>query len=314
MEAALMERAVTAAMSLARSAGVSADDAVIVQNSNKLAVRILPCDLLARVAVVGRHVGDLEIAVAQGLGARGSPVAPLDPRVERRVHELDGFAVTFWTYCEDQAAPGLSPSTYADALSRLHADMRMLDVTVPRYTARIADAQRLIVNRHASPELADADRDLLADTLSEAQCSIAGRSGSDQLLHGEPHPGNVLNARAGPVFVDFETCCLGPVEFDVAHVPDEVAARYPGLDCALLSDCRRLVLAMVAAWRWDARDEFPNRRRHGEAIVAVLRNGPPWPTLGDLNARSSTRPGVVEKPGASTTEVRPPGDPRLTDQ
>lgn len=280
-----MERAVAAAMSLARKAGVFAEDAVIVQNSNKLAVRILPCDLLARVAVVGQHVGDLEIAVAQGLAARGAPVAPLDPRVERRVHERDGFAVTFWTYCEDQAPPGPSPASYADALYRLHADMRRLDATVPHFTERIGEAEQLVVNRHASPELADPDRDLLADTLSEAHSSIDGRSGADQLLHGEPHPGNVLNARSGPVFIDFETCCRGPVEFDVAHVPDEVAVCYPGLDRALLSDCRRLVLAMVAAWRWDARDEFPNRRRHGEAIVAILRMGPPWPTLGALNAQ-----------------------------
>ncbi len=285
MEATLLERAVAAAMSLARKAGLSAEDAVIVQNSNKLAVRILPCDLLARVAVVGQHVGDLEVGVAQGLAARGAPVAPLDPRVERRVHERDGFAVTFWTYCEDQAPPGPSPASYADALYRLHADMRRLDVTVPHFTERIAEAQQLVLNRHASPELADPDRDFLTEMLSETLSSIAGPSGSDQLLHGEPHPGNVLNARSGPVFIDFETCCRGPVEFDVAHVPDEVAVCYPGLDGALLSDCRRLVLAMVAAWRWDARDEFPNRRRHREAIVAILRKGPPWPTLGALTAQ-----------------------------
>jgi hypothetical protein len=285
MEATLVERAVAAAMSLLREADLSAEHAVTVQNSNKLAVRILPCDLLARVAVVGQHVGALEIAVAQGLAARGAPVAPLDPRVERRVHERDGFAVTFWTYREDRSPPGPPPASYADALCRLHDGMRNLDVTAPHFTERIAEAQQLVLNRHASPELADPDRDLLADTLSEADSAIAGRSGADQLLHGEPHPGNVLNARSGPVFIDFETCCRGPVEFDVAHVPDEVAVRYPGLDHALLGDCRRLVLAMVAAWRWDARDEFPNGRRHGEAIVAILRKGPPWPTLETLDAQ-----------------------------
>ena len=280
-----MEHAMAAAMSLAREAGVSADHAVIVQNSNKLAVRILPCDLLARVAVGGQHVGTLEIAVAESLAARGAPVAPLDARVERRVHERDGFAVTFWTYYEDVAPPGPSPAAYADALYRLHAGMRDLDVTTPHLTERIAEAERLVADRHASPALADSDRDLVAHTLREAHRAIARRSGADQLLHGEPHPGNVLNARPGPVFIDFETCCRGPVEFDVAHVPDEVAIHYPHLDRVLLSECRRLVLAMVAAWRWDARDEFPNGRRHGEVVVALLRAGPPWPPLGALNAR-----------------------------
>src|SRR5262245_21716 len=188
-------------MSLAMEAGLSAEQAVIVANSNKLAVRILPCDLLARVAVVDQHVGALEIAVVEGLAARGAPVAALDTRVEKRVHERDGFAVTFWTYYRHLAQAGSSPATYADALFRLHDSLRDLDVTAPHFTERIAEAQQLVLNRHASPELADRDRDLLAHTLSEADRAIAGRSGANQLLHGEPHPGNLLTARSGPVFI-----------------------------------------------------------------------------------------------------------------
>jgi hypothetical protein len=44
------------------------------------------------------------------------------------------------------------------------------------------------------------------------------------------------------------------------------------------------VLAMVAAWRWDIRDEFPEGHRHGRDILSLLRQGPPWPTLGTLAA------------------------------
>jgi hypothetical protein len=44
------------------------------------------------------------------------------------------------------------------------------------------------------------------------------------------------------------------------------------------------VLAMVAAWRWDIRDEFPDGHRHGRDILALLRQGPPWPALGPLAA------------------------------
>ena len=36
---------------------------------------------------------------------------------------------------------------------------------------------------------------------------------------------------------------------------------------------------MVAAWRWDAGDQFPNGRRAGRELVSTLRKGPPWPTL-----------------------------------
>ena len=51
---------------------------------------------------------------------------------------------------------------------------------------------------------------------------------------------------AGCVFIDFETCCRGPVEFDLAHVPEAVTASYGHIDEELLLECRVLVLAMVA--------------------------------------------------------------------
>ena len=104
------------------------------------------------------------------------------------------------------------------------------------------------------------------------------------MLHGEPHPGNLLSTKDGLRFIDFETCCRGPIEFDVAHVPDDVAAFYPDVDRDLFADCRRLVLAMVAAWRWDVHDALPDGHRHGRTILTVLRAGPPWPALGALAA------------------------------
>ena len=40
-------------------------------------------------------------------------------------------------------------------------------------------------------------------------------------------------------------------------MPEEISARYPGVDQELLLECRILDLAMVAAWRWDLGDQFP---------------------------------------------------------
>ena len=87
----------------------------------------------------------------------------------------------------------------------------------------------------------------------------------------------MLGARIGPLFIDLETCCRGPVEFDLAHAPEEVAQHYPNADQILLGECRVLVLAMVAAWRWDAADQFPNGRRAARELISALRKGPPWP-------------------------------------
>jgi hypothetical protein len=99
------------------------------------------------------------------------------------------------------------------------------------------------------------------------------------LLHGEPHSGNVLNTRYGPLFIDLETACRGPVEFDLAHVPGAVSELYPDADADLLHAFRGLVLAMVVAWRWDRTDHFPDGLRAGRILLDALREGPPYPTL-----------------------------------
>ena len=284
MQTEFVSRAMAAATALAGELYLRVDDAVVIHNSNKLALRLLPCGVLARVALAGQEAAALEVELALRLAGTASPVAALEPRVEPRVYERDGFAVTVWTYYE-AVAPDLGlPGAYADVLQRLHTGMRSVEIATPHFLDRAAEAERLVTDRDETPALAEADRHLLLSTLQGARERIRNRGAAEQLLHGEPHPGNLLSTRDGLLFIDFETCCRGPIEFDVAHVPDEVSSRYPDVDQVLLAECRRLVLAMVAAWRWDIRDEFPDGHQHGRDILSLLREGPPWPALGTLAA------------------------------
>jgi hypothetical protein len=69
----------------------------------------------------------------------------------------------------------------------------------------------------------------------------------------------VLSTRKEPLFVDLGTCCRGPVEFDVAHAPEEVGKRYPGADHDLIGQCRILMWALFTTWRWRYDDQLPNR-------------------------------------------------------
>jgi thiamine kinase-like enzyme len=198
------------------------------------------------------------------------------------VYERDGFAITMWTYYSLEP-DGLSPADYAGALSRLHAGLRRVDLPAPHFLDRVQEAERLVGNHERTPELRADDRDLLMDIFRTVTRAIGERGAAEQLLHGEPHPGNVLNTPRGPLFIDLETCCRGPVEFDVAHVPKAVSERYAGIDQALLSECRVLVLAMVAAWRLDPDDQFPSGRQAARELLAALRAGPPYPALGAIS-------------------------------
>jgi hypothetical protein len=271
MQASEVPRAVAAALSIASSLDLTVDDAIVLQNSNKLTLRLLPCDVLARVAPVAHQVAKFEVDLAQRLVESGCPVAALEPRVDPRVYERDGFVVTLWTYYEPVTSREISPADYAYALERLHAGMRTLDVAPPHFTDRVDSAQQLVESRDHTPALADADRELLGDTLRGLRRGIGERGGVEQLLHGEPHPGNVLTTKNGLLFIDLETCCRGPVEFDLAHAPEEVSMRYPRVDRDLLRECRILVLAMITTWRWDQGDQLPNGRQLGTEWLGQIR-------------------------------------------
>ncbi len=263
MQASAVPRAMAAAISIASSLDLIADDAIVLHDSNRLTLRLLPCEVLARVTPVAPRalqVAQFEVDLAQRLTASGCPVATLDRRVARRIYERDGFMVTLWTHYEPVTPQAISAADYASTLARLHAGMRMLDIPTPHCMDRVEEAQQLIASRGQTPALADADREFLGDTLRNLKRAISDRSAAQQLLHGEPHPGNVLSTKNGLLFIDLETCCRGPVEFDLAHAPKAVAEHYPGVDRDLLRECRILALAMVTTWRWDRDDQFPNGR------------------------------------------------------
>ncbi len=268
MRAYETERATRAAMSIASSLGLSAHDAVVLHNSNKLTLRLQPCDVLARVAPAADRSAQFEVDVAQRLATAGSPVAALEaPEVFVR----DGYVVTLWTYYEPVTTQAIPAADYAGALERLHAGMRRVDLPTPHFTDRISEARALVADPDRTPKLTDADRAFLAGTLDRLRRAVSDSGRPDQLLHGEPHPGNLLSTRTGPLFIDFETCCQGPIEFDLAHAPDEVADHYPGVDHRLLKECRTLVLAMITAWRWDRDDQFPDGHRLGTEGLGQIR-------------------------------------------
>ncbi|WP_060886618.1 phosphotransferase [Streptomyces caniscabiei] len=259
MEPSELRRAVEAGRTTASGLGLRVDDVVVVHDSDRVALRLAPCDVLVRVAPVG-HLADseFEVEVARRLTDAGAPVAELDPRVEPRVHVRDAFAVSLWTYYEPVGAE-IDGAAYADAFLRHHAALRRIALDAPHVTDRVAAALREVNDRERSPELPDSGRELLSDTLSELSTEIGAEKAGEQLLHGEPHPGNLLSTRRGPLFVDLATCCRGPVEFDLAHAPEDVAQHYAGADHGLVQRCRALNWAMFSAWRWRRDDQLPDR-------------------------------------------------------
>lgn len=286
MQASEVPRAVAAARSTASACDLTVDDAIALRNANRLVLRLLPCDVVARVAPLAYQASAaLEVELVHRLAGTESPVVPLEPRVEPRVYVSDGFVMNMWTYYEPVPPGHFPPSGYAHALKRLHAGMRQVDLTTPHFTDRVTEAQRVVGCHEDSPALACADRELLSRTLRRLTGAIGDRRAAEQLLHGEPHPGNLLGTANELLFIDLETCCRWPVEFDIAHAPEEVSEHYADADQELIRKCRGLILAMVAAWRWQRGDHDPGGRRAGLEVLSALRQGPPWPALDVITQR-----------------------------
>jgi hypothetical protein len=271
MEDPDVRRAVEAAAATASALGLRVGDAVVLSNSDRIVLRLMPCDVLARVAPSAHlAVSGYEIEVARRLAEADGPVAELDPRADDRVYLRDGFAISLWTYYEP-AGPEIAPAGYAAALMRLHAALRRTGLEAPHFTERVAGAQREVDDPQRTPALPGPDREFLSSTLSRLSNSVDRGGAGQQLLHGEPHPGNLLRTRKGPLFVDLETCCRGPVEFDIAHAPEEAAEHYPGADQDLIGQCRILMWALVATWRWQDDDQFPGRAYWRTESLSQLR-------------------------------------------
>ena len=53
MQASEAQRAVAAAMSTASALDLSVEDATVLSDSNRLVLRLMPCDVVARIAPIG---------------------------------------------------------------------------------------------------------------------------------------------------------------------------------------------------------------------------------------------------------------------
>ena len=78
MKASDLPRAVEAAVATASAAGLRVDDATVIHGSNRIAVRLLPSDVLARVAHEVHQAGTaFEVEIALRLAETGEPLLAL---------------------------------------------------------------------------------------------------------------------------------------------------------------------------------------------------------------------------------------------
>lgn len=161
----------TATTSVASELGLNVDDAIVLQNANRLAVRLVPCDVLARIATTVRRnqeAAAFELEMARRLAETNSPVEVPEPRVQPLVYVRDGFAVTYWTYYEPHN-PAIIHETW-EAVG---------DLPVPQIAVQAFDGVAQAYGTNISQVLSDFNR---ANYLLDYNDSVGGGSSDVESL------------------------------------------------------------------------------------------------------------------------------------
>ena len=144
---------------------------------------------------------------------------------------------------------------------------------LPSYLGELETVSQLLSDAKRLSALPEMDRHLLIRAFDQLwkRVRVASPVESHVVIHGSPHPYNVLLVDGAPRFIDFEATSIGPVEWDLAHTSPDTAYSYRGaVDTQLLETCRDLVRVKTAAWCWEGVHRG-DLRRHAEMHLAYLK-------------------------------------------
>lgn len=198
------------------------DDCRVLSNRGNLLVHLAPAPVVMRVATLTAWTRrdpfawlEREVAVANYVAGRGGPVVPPTVHADPGPHRRDGFVLSLWTYLPpteqqaDAVAAGEALALLHQALIGCPQPLLLLSPIWEQIDDGLAALEREKIVEHAQLNaLRSRHEQVLAD-LDDVEGPIT-------TLHGDAHPGNLLNARARWCWTDLEETCRGPREWDLA--------------------------------------------------------------------------------------------------
>ena len=271
-------RACGAALGVAAQLGVDARRAVVLADRNNTVVRLARTPIVAKVGT--SHFRDArleslqrEVAVATHLAAAGAPVVPPTRELPPGPHVWQNLTLTLWEYIEPVRDGPPAAAELAAAIKVVHRVLAGFCGSLPPFTLELDDA-RTLLQPHRSPTLHRVDRRFLLSVVSEMRAALATLETAWRPLHGSPHGGNWIVTTDGPLLLDFETACSGPLEWDLAALGDEVCDLFPDADRELIPTMRRMRSVCVAAKCWVAPERAPELREAAHVHLRLLRGQP----------------------------------------
>jgi len=249
------ESAVRAAVAAAREQGVRVTEPRVIRDLTNVLVHLAPAPIIARVPITLARLRPpswfgREVELATFLAAAGAPVGPPARDVDPGPHRRDGLVVSLWQLI-DQDPARFDAAAAGAALRDLHLALAGYPGELPR-CERLDEVRRLLDTLEPSA-LASADE--LAGL-----GRVCDRLGGEQLptgrpIHGDSHFRNLLWTAEGPLWIDLENACAGPVEYDLACLAwrddpgtREALAAYGAHDEHLVEVATPYLALFLAAW------------------------------------------------------------------
>lgn len=208
-----------AAESIAIRHGILPDRRDVLQAAHTWVVRLTDT-LVARIVNdpegprAGMEWFARETSLARYLTSQQAPIIPLHTALPPIAYEEDGFAINFWEFVpRSDAMP--RPEDIGTSLHRCHEILRGYPEPLPAL-AILHESLALLETPALQTSCSARILDLLHQHLL---CSVAHfRHVPSQALHGDAHPGNLVMARRGLLWTDWEDAFAGPVEWDLASI------------------------------------------------------------------------------------------------
>lgn len=275
---AKQQRALDAATAVAADLGLRCDRVVVLKDSRHTIVHLAPLPIAARVSPLPLDNGakrklEREVAVGRHLAAKEAPaLAPsVDPPPGPYCHQ--DVALSLWPLAAHRPAEESDGDAGARALRRVHEAVADFPGALPSFTEAIDAYSRRLSDRDAFPGLAQDDKVFLRREHDRIRARFESFADDAVALHGDAHLGNLLIADDGPRWIDLEAVCRGPVEWDLACLPEAALPAYGDWNRGLERILRRLRRLSVVLWCAVVDDPTVEQREAVDHRLRILKRG-----------------------------------------
>jgi hypothetical protein len=263
----------TAAAQVAAKAGLGNVAPEVLHLGNHTSARLSPWPIVARIAsgstfdYANESIG-AELAIAAHLANHGAPSVRPAGAVAPGPYLENHCAITLWEFVDGRAAITEADQRIAAAsLREVHTGLADVLTDLPSFIAKVESCETILTSPDQASKLASGDRLFLLRLYERLHAELEAIGGTWQPLHGDAHLANAMITQARGIWMDLESVCLGPLEWDIGFLPSATWCEFGNIDKGLirfLADVRSLC---VATWCWA---EFDRSAATKEAAIHHL--------------------------------------------